>query len=84
MNRDAFIKQLVAAKTAIKAADESVDAALLFLLGNEVAEEPGDDNGECDHPPNAREDIPVMNSGNKPKWFCKICGYIEGGEEDGA
>ena len=73
MNRDAFIKQLVAAKTALKAADESVDAALLFLLGNEVADEPEDDDAECDHPPNAREDIPVMNSSGMPKWFCKIC-----------
>jgi len=71
-----LVKQLVAAKSAVKSADEGIDAALLYLI--EQGDAPEFDPENCDHPEDARAPVPVM--GDKEVWICKLCGHVEGGE----
>ena len=73
-----LVKQLVAAKSAVKSAEEGIDAALLYLID----QVPGVDGGECKHPEDNRQVFAAMGA-DKPAWLCKLCGYVEGGDLDG-
>ncbi len=62
MTNDQIIAQLLAIRA-------SVDAMLALL----APEEPEDGGGECNHPPQVRQDLSTMGI---ERWQCKLCGYL--------